>query len=299
VTPRLAAVRAASRRAAGGTAGSRSARPPLRYRLLWPLAWPLRQYLRHSPLPIGKGFLIRNGLLPLLPPPPHTFVATLPGGGRLRVQHRELIGYATLLERGFEVAETRAICAFARAGSTVVDAGANIGSLTVPLAKAVGPRGRVLAFEPLPANAERLRENVALNGLRNVEVGELALGEQDGTIALRLADDPALHSTVAVFQRRATGEALLVPVTTLDRRWREAGAPDVSALKIDVEGAELAVLKGSEQLLRACRPTLLVEAAETSQLEAVARWLAAVGYVWRQPAGFKPWNYLFEWRRAA
>ena len=73
-----------------------------------------------------------------------------------------------------------------RPGATVVDIGANIGAFAVMAASIVGPRGRVIAFEPIPETFERLRENVALSGLGQVECRRAAIDAEEGEIALRV-----------------------------------------------------------------------------------------------------------------
>ncbi len=267
--------------------------------LLWLMAWPVRLYLRFVPLNRGKGLIKRWVLLPLLPPSPHSYVIALPTGGRLWAQYREEIGLAMLLNGGFEAHETRDLCARAWSGAVAVDVGANIGVFTIPLARVVGPQGKVLAFEPVPENARRLQENIELNRLKNVHLYRLALSDKAGEVAIHLADDPALHSTGEVVQSRATGVAMTVSATTLDRVWQEAGRPPVSALKIDVEGAELGVLKGSKELLEQCHPPLLVEANSPADLDALVTWLSGFRYSRQRPAGFESWNHLFTWNGSA
>jgi FkbM family methyltransferase len=228
-----------------------------------------------------------------LPPTPDSFLATLPGGGRINIQYREVIGLSALLRGGFETAEAETLRRCAKPGSVAVDAGANVGVFTIPLAQAVGPQGRILAFEPLPANVKRLESNVARNALTNVEIHSLALGVEDGMTVLRLSDDPAYSSTVKVRQNRANGRTITVPVARLDSVWHQCGRPDVSTMKIDVEGAESLVLQGAEQLLAACRPVLLIEADSLDDLLALAHRLSQQGYERAQPAGFQPRNHLF------
>src|ERR687885_83981 len=128
----------------------------LLFRFLWPLTWPIRRYWIRSERKLGKSLLVDRVLKPLLPAPPAGFEAELPGGGRVFLHYREDVGLVTLLGGGFEQAELEAAREHARAGSTAIDVGANVGVFTVVLARAVGPAGRVLAFEPFPANVRRL-----------------------------------------------------------------------------------------------------------------------------------------------
>ena len=161
---------------------------------------------------------------------------------------------------GFERAETEFAIEQARPGTVAIDVGANVGMFTVPLALAVGPSGRVLTIEPSPENVERLERNLDLNSLENVVVEPIAVGDKAGRLVLQLASDPGFHSTAEVAEPRGIEENLTVRAETLDQVWLRAHAPAVSFIKIDTEGSEDAVLRGAEQILRACQPVLLVEA---------------------------------------
>lgn len=263
--------------------------------LLWLLVAPLRLYIRHSPLARGKWRLATTFLEPVLSlfPAGTMVIASVPGG-QIPLRYTEDLGKIVLIKGSFESAEIDAIVACAAPGSCVADVGANVGLFSIALAAKVAPEGKVFAFEPLPANAERLRRNCQSNGISTVIVYQLALAERDGVIALRLGTDPAYGSTVAVRPEKASGETLIVPCRTLDGVWRDAGRPRMSAVKIDVEGAELGVLKGARDLLAECGPALLIEAASTSAFEEVSEWLAKLGYVARERPGFEPWNHLFQ-----
>lgn len=141
-------------------------------------------------------------------------------------------------------AEFRAALAAAK-GGVCVDLGANLGEWTVEMARHAG---RVYAFEPDPWTAERLRARVA--GLGNVEVIEAAAGTEDGTIALyrspEFEADPDLASQSAsiLAEKRNVDTAAAVDVRVVDfARWLEALGQDVAVIKIDIEGAEVALLE--------------------------------------------------------
>ena len=177
--------------------------------------------------------------------------------------------------------------------------GANVGLYTIAISPLVGSTGRVMAFEPLPANLARLRANVAMNQFGNVEVHGQALGDTEGTIELKLSNDPAYPSVVEVTENRGTGQWQTVPVTRLDTVWARAGCPQVSAIKIDVEGAELMVLKGAEQVLKSCKPYVQLEANSRAHLAALTQWLTRRGYVYQHPDDFMQWNHVFVHRDTA
>jgi FkbM family methyltransferase len=261
---------------------------PRRFDLVWRLLWPLRLLLRVLPSARGRALVERLALEPLLPPEPESFVTDLPLGAKAALRYRERIGFSTLLNGMFESAELKYLAAAARPGTVAIDAGANVGLFSVTLGKAVGREGRVLAFEPSPETAERLRDNVELNQLENVDVIESALGADVGEAQLLVADDPAYSTTT-----EAVPNSVSVPQTTLDATWRAAGTPPVSVVKIDVEGEELSVVEGGRALLESERPTVLVEAASPEAYERLRETLARFGYEPRLVDDFMPWNHVF------
>lgn len=134
-----------------------------------------------------------------------------------------------------------------------VDIGAHAGDVLTDLL-AAAPAGRHLAFEPLPELAEGLRERFP-----SVDVRETALSDEPGEREFtRVVGNPGWSG----FRQRPTPDAerferLQVPVTTLDAALPEGFAP--TFVKLDVEGAELEVLRGGLETLRRHRPTLAFE----------------------------------------
>ena len=80
---------------------------------------------------------------------------------------------------------------FGEGGATVIDAGANVGRFAVPVARAVGPEGSVVAFEPAPGTASRLRRSIAINDLQDVCLLESAVGDVEEDVDFVLAADSA------------------------------------------------------------------------------------------------------------
>lgn len=122
-----------------------------------------------------------------------------------------------------------------------LDVGANIGSYTVLAAGAVG--SRVISVEPIPATCERLRKNVALNGLEAlVLVIQKGLGSEEGEVRFTAGLDTVNH--VATDDEAA--QSVVLPVTTVD----QLCAGNVPAvIKIDVEGFEDQVIAGAANTL--------------------------------------------------
>lgn len=138
-------------------------------------------------------------------------------------------------------------------GTLVVDVGANIGFFARRFARWVGPAGRVLALEPEPKNAARLRARMAREGLADiVEIIQAAAAETEGTVLLDLnPDNPADH--------RLGDSGLPVACITLDALLGERCTRSVSLIKIDVQGSELRVIEGARQTIARFRPALFVE----------------------------------------
>ena len=129
---------------------------------------------------------------------------------------------------------------YCRRGDVVVDVGANIGEVSVIMSQQVGSDGRVFAFEPLPRVFGYLRGNLALNGCTNVTTRNAALGTVPGTVMI--TDDRRDD-----MNRLVAEGGTPVECSTIDREL--AGTGSVALIKIDVEGTELAVLKGARETL--------------------------------------------------
>lgn len=136
---------------------------------------------------------------------------------------------------------------------TVLDIGANIGIYTSFLAELVGPTGRVVAFEPEKRNVDRLRS--AVFSLAQVEVVHAAVTDRSGTIELFVADDLNVdHHTYASNGRRSEK----VAAVALDDFVKKGERVDL--IKMDIQGAEAAALRGARRVLSAVPgPTLLME----------------------------------------
>lgn len=142
-----------------------------------------------------------------------------------------------------------------RSGMTVVDVGANVGTLTLLFAELAAPGG-VHAFEPGVATFAKLEAALAEAGTANVIANRWALAGRPGPLRLNSYDGP-FHpfSTLADRPLAAYGvdagpaRQEDVEATTLDAYCEEKGIATVDLLKIDVEGAELQVLQGAERML--------------------------------------------------
>ncbi len=153
----------------------------------------------------------------------------------------------------YDIATSEALARLVKPGDTVIDAGANIGYMTLLLAVLAGPKGRVLAFEPHPDLFERLQSNLR-NARETLEIAstdlhQAALGEQPGTADLFVPEGFERNQGISHLRpvdRAAEGRRIPVPIETLDR---VLGSDSVTVMKVDVEGLEPQVLRGAAQSL--------------------------------------------------
>ena len=161
---------------------------------------------------------------------------------------------------------------YLRRGDAVLDAGANIGLLTAIAAKTVGPAGAVHSFEVEPSNFRELRRTIQRNTLTNVHAHPVALNDEPGQVSFITPSDSwgtfmvnpggqiSRRALDAYFNRtRETRHTY--KATTIDKHVRDHGIDRLDVIKIDVDGPELAVLRGGLQTLIRFRPALMVEAS--------------------------------------
>jgi FkbM family methyltransferase len=194
-------------------------------------------------------------------------------------------GLPFLLGR-YEEEKARAMQAALDEGDVVFDVGAHVGYFAVIAARRVGPHGRVFAFEPRPLNLRFLHRHLEANDVRNVEVLEAAVGAGPGRGRFREDTGSATGHLVAGKANEARAAAAHpngrdVRVLALDPLVAEGRLPPPDAIKIDVEGGELGVLRGAAAVLRDHRPLLFVATHGERLRQETTALLEAAGYACR------------------
>jgi len=172
-------------------------------------------------------------------------------------------------------------------GEVVLDVGAHVGLFTMKARKAVGENGLVVAIEPEPKNAALLSENVRSHGFKNVVVVKKAAGNHKGKVKLYVSLGSRGHSLLPI-----RPSSIDVDMDTLDNIAAELGLTRVDFIKIDVEGAELDVLKGAEKILRMPNVKLAIAAYHplpdgSSELQKISSYLKSKGMkIWTNDRGY-------------
>ena len=178
---------------------------------------------------------------------------------------------------GLEPGTRRILQMISPAGGTAVDVGANVGLHTLALAQAIGPAGKLHAFEAEPRLEPFLRRTLQANGLHQVELKILAIGAEHGEAMFHVARTIGHSSLYALGSPSEVREEVKVQLRPLDELIPET--PKVDVIKIDVEGAELDVIKGAEKTLARSTDCAVVAELGPSHLKRVgislSEWLGA------------------------
>lgn len=207
----------------------------------YPFNRPRRRFIDFLPNITNNGdFSIKSGLR----------LRAYPGGADYIAKQAYWFG-------DFDPWVNRTLARLVRPGDTAIDVGANIGTTTLCLAQCVGSSGRVISFEPLPANFAMLRSNIEANGFRQVHTWSLAMSDRTGTGYMLESEGQAgqaqmedAASLEESWLGRGQGKRTEIRTSTFDQWAIDQRISHVSACKIDVEGHEETVLRGMHDTLR-------------------------------------------------
>jgi FkbM family methyltransferase len=211
--------------------------------------------LRKSPVRFVKRWLVDHHDRIQWCIPDRYFVFSVPGG-KIYLNIKES---SMMLERCFwlyEPEKTRAIQSLFKSGRTFVDVGGNKGDFALLAARIAGPSGKVVCVEPEPTNFQWISRSAELNGYKNIQLCNLALSDKDGEAVLHLGAKSGFHTLLDGAPERDRG-LVNVETRTLDGLLAELKIPTVNVLKIDVEGAELQVLRGATATI-ATNPKMVI-----------------------------------------
>jgi len=175
------------------------------------------------------------------------------------------------IQGDYESYKTEAFMANLQPGDVVIDIGAHVGYFTAIASRKVGEDGKVIAFEPRPLNLRFLKKHVNLNNLRNVRIVPYGVAEISGN---RHFDIDTGTGTGHISE---SGE-MKIEVVSLDKEYDGGRIPKPDFLKIDVEGGEVDVLKGSKRVIKSTYPKILVATHGKDTHDFVTGFLKRYGY---------------------
>jgi FkbM family methyltransferase len=225
--------------------------------------------------------------------PPYELVACR-HGLMLANRHDAFMGRALIDYGECGELELQVLLSLLKFPGLVVEAGANMGIHTIPIARQLAAEGRrMLALEPQPVIFQQLCANLALNGLMNVTALPYACGTDNGALSFAVPDynSPGNFGGTSMVAGLATSpHEETVQCVRLDDL-----VPDgaVGLIKIDVEGQELQVLQGCQRILERCQPVLYVENDRVELSAPLIQWLFDHGYRlwWHTPRLFNSDNF--------
>jgi FkbM family methyltransferase len=182
-------------------------------------------------------------------------------GCHIIVPWNDAVGREILKAGVYEPETATLVQNYLKSGMTFFDIGAHVGQYTLIAAKCIGGKGTVHTFEPDPTTFEWLCRNVAINDLKNARLNRKAVDETSGTKRLYLASVRNIGANSLVSRPSTEREAVcFVETVTLDGYMQEHDILRADLIKIDVEGAELGVLRGARRLLSGKdRPSFILE----------------------------------------
>lgn len=215
------------------------------------------------------------------------FVSTTQGGpvvapcrhGTFSFHPTDMIGRMLYRYGEWAEHEVRLLTSLVRPGDIVLDVGAHIGTISIPLAKAVGPEGLLIAFEAQRSVFYNLSTNVHLNGLENVLARNCMVGATAGSVSLM---DIAWKD-----QRNSGGFSIPIgarspqsyrgtPVIVLDDALRDL--PRCRLVKMDIEGHEPEALRGMAETIRRLKPAIYLETNTEAGFVQIREMLGGFGY---------------------
>lgn len=143
-------------------------------------------------------------------------------------------------------------------GNTVLDVGANIGFHTLFFSELVGNQGKVLAFEPVKYNFEKLKDNITLNGYSNITLYQLALGNSNETFSIKARQDDSNPGAFNLFEKGDLEIKCVIGDDIIKEK--------IDFIKLDVEGYELYAFQGLHKVIETNKPKIVFEYDRNYQL---------------------------------
>jgi len=214
-------------------------------------------YSRHFPFPRrGLKYFLR--FMKLAGIGSKTFSKKMPGNFYMHLNPLEHIQQQLFWYGHYEKEVGDLLKKIIKPGDVFIDAGANIGYFSLLVAKAE-PTSTVIAFEPASNVFEKLNSHIQLNDFKNITAVNAAAGEKDETGELFLSGTDNEGMSSLKKPENYSGKSEEIKIINLDNWFKESGLRKISVIKIDVEGSELAALRGMKEIISQFHPLIITE----------------------------------------
>lgn len=207
------------------------------------------------PLQSGLGTIANASLLKKLDGNPSADLLCAVGEFELLVPQDDYVGRSIKYFGDLDKKITWVVNQTLQPGDTALDIGANLGLVSFKMRARVGKTGRVISFEPQPRMTGYLEKSIAHNGIENLHLQKVGLGDTPGTLRLSI---PQGNAGAASFATEGGAHVEDVPVTTLDAVHAEQRLSEVQLIKVDVEGFEPQVFAGGKRFFAEVKPKVVV-----------------------------------------
>lgn len=200
---------------------------------------------------------------------------------KIQLFSKDLIDHKILFAGEYEHETNYVLRKYVKLGDHVIEAGANAGTETLLLSRLVGDQGKVWAFEPVPHLHKKLQFNCELNKITNVEFELYAIGDSDDQIDFYIADPSFVNQGMGTRYKihQKVNNRITVEQVCLDTFVNKSKIDNLNFIKMDIQGAEIDLLRGGEFAIRKHNPLIFLEAGEGwSDLGELYDWLITNGH---------------------
>jgi FkbM family methyltransferase len=191
-------------------------------------------------------------------------------------------GSSVWISGGFKQQQTSVTIAALRPGDVCIDVGANVGFYTLVMSRAVGPIGKVYAFEPVPPTFKQLQDNLRETNSSNVEAFQVAMSNKvgEGELVFKHACDldACVHGEGTYVPDPGLLPIHKTPLTTLDVFVAERNLSRLDFIKTDCQGSDLSVLEAGSVSINRFRPKIICEAIGHERIAAIHKFFETINY---------------------
>ena len=237
--------------------------------------------------------IVRFVVIPIKWAIPTNYLVRIPVVGKISVQYPNLEKFVMIADgrdtissriywqgvEGYEKGEITVYLALLSQAQIVFDIGANVGLYSLIAACHPKPQ-HIYTFEPMPAVANVLHQNILVNQINNVSVHEIAVTDLNGEITFHIPIQPTYPVGSSINEDfRANSRAIIVQAVTLDTFVEQHNVGKVDLLKIDTESTEPDVLRGATHIINRDRPLIMCEILRKEPQQAITDFVVHLDYL--------------------